>query len=224
MKKILIIFLITTLIVGLVGCGESKSETSNNSSVDRTSNSVVGEETTKEQVINQSESNENDDKNNSDVGLELTHKVPGKDIYIDYTNKYQNIEYGFTEVFTIHTKKIIAFTSDINSNAVDLQDAHMKAWDMFELCMQTEQYNRIKITEEEYVTINGIDMYRYVGTMPYEHEGTPYDGYAVGYTFIIDGVPCCLVGSVLDYEQSPEIIEEIDTMVEAMIQTVRTVE
>lgn len=180
-----------------------------------------------ENIIEENMIEENDSKIEnedfmSNIELELTYKVPGKAICFDYTNKYQNIEYGYTEIFTIHTQKTIAFTSDEMQVADNLSDAHHIAWDKFLSNMEVEGYSQVNITSDEYVTINGIEMYRYEGTMPFVHEGTPFDGYAVGYTFIMDDVPCTLVGTVLEYEQSPELIEEVETMVEAMIQTLRT--
>lgn len=42
------------------------------------------------------------------------------------------------------------------------------------------------------------------------------------YSFIMNGIPCNVIGSVIDKSQSPEMIAEMKATVEAMIKTVRS--
>ena len=77
------------------------------------------------------------------------------------------------------------------------------------------------ISEDEETTINGIDMYLFEGTINYGTD-TKFDGYAKGCAFVLDGIPCEIVGSVIDKSQSQELIDEISEIVDEMTQTVRS--
>ena len=79
------------------------------------------------------------------------------------------------------------------------------------------------ITKDEETTINGIDMYLFEGTINYGTD-TKFDGYAKGCAFVLDGIPCEIVGSVIDKSQSQELIAEISEIVDEMTQTVRSEE
>ena len=48
----------------------------------------------------------------------------------------------------------------------------------------------------------------------------PY-AYVVGYTFIIDKIPCNITGVVTEKEQNEESIQEIKSLVDEMARTVR---
>ena len=61
--------------------------------------------------------------------------------------------------------------------------------------------NDITITKDEETTINGIDMYLFEGTIYYGTDRL-FDGFAMGCAFVLDGVPCEIVGSVIDKSQS----------------------
>ena len=105
---------------------------------------------------------------------------------------------------------------------MNLKDAHRIAYDKFLQNMDNYSFGELTITKEEYVTINGVDMYRYEGTVKEGYEGEKYDCYAIGYSFIMDGVPCTVGGAVIEEAQSEELIKEIHDTVEAMIRTLRS--
>ena len=155
------------------------------------------------------------------VELSNTHKVPGNDIVIDVPN-YQNIELGYTELYIIHENKYVSITAGIPEEGMDLLKAHELAYSEFLLNMNNYNFGELTITSEEYVTINGIDMYRYEGTIAVQNETESHAGYALGYSFVMDGVPCTLGGAVLEVDQSEETIKEIKDTVEAMIRTLRS--
>lgn len=186
-------------------------------------------ESNKDQQINTTiiadESKEDAEKNTEEtvMGTELinTHKVPGNNIVIDAPN-YQNIELGYTELYIIHENKYVSITAGIPEDEMDLLKAHELAYNEFMLNMSNYNFGELAVTNEEYVTINGIDMYRYEGTISVRNETESHDGYALGYSFIMDGVPCTVGGAVLEEAQSEETIKEIHDTVEAMILTLRS--
>ena len=158
------------------------------------------------------------------VTLPNTFKVPSKDVYIDAPN-YQEIEEGFTRVFIVHGEKYCTVTSELMETATTLTEAHNLAFSSFKTNMMNYEggVNSIQINKEEYLTINGIDTYYFEGLINYGIQPV-FDGYAVGYAFIIDGVPCEIIGSVIDGEQSSATIQEIKDNVDAMMKSVRTTE
>lgn len=149
------------------------------------------------------------------------HKVPGKNIYIDVPN-YQEIERGYTRLFIVHDQKYVAVTANKKGDASSLTAAHASAFDKFKQSIQDDSYvNSLNITKESTETINGIEFYKYEGTLNCGHD-TIYDAYTAGFSFVLDGVACNVTGSVVDQEQPEEMIEEIRSVVEAMIPTVRS--
>ena len=209
-NKILLSLVCGVLIVGLAtGCGNSK----NNDDVD-TNNPNENKEQVKDNT-----------NNNTDSSLlSGTYKVPLKNIYVDVPN-YQEIEQAFTELFIVHDSKYVAFTSAKMSTANNTKEAHKVAFEEFIPNMQNYEggINSINITKSEEIKVNGIDVYSFEGTINYGTD-TKFDGYAKGYSFVLDGVPCEIIGSVIDKKQDPATIKEISSVVDAMIKTLRTEE
>lgn len=209
MKKIALILLACIGLL-LVACGQT-TEGGQDTNKDNIS---VNDETEK-----QSETIKEDEE--SEIEWYYTHKVPGHEIVIDAPN-YQNIELGYTELYIIHESKYVSVTAGIPEDGMDLLRVHELAYSEFLLNINNYNFGELTITDEEYVTINGIDMYRYEGTIAVQNETESHEGYAMGYSFIMDGVPCTVGGAVLEVEQSEETIKEIHDTVEAMIRTLRS--
>ena len=66
-----------------------------------------------------------------------------------------------------------------------------------------------------------IHVYYFEGMIHYG-EKNPYDAYGIGYSFIMDGIPCAIIGSVTDKDQPEELKEEIKAVVNAMMLSVRS--
>lgn len=81
--------------------------------------------------------------------------------------------------------------------------------------------DNLSIEKDEYVTINGIDMYKFEGKLNCTSEIGDYDLYTIGYTFIMDGIPCCVQGTVYNEDQPEEMINTTRDTVNAMIKTLR---
>lgn len=209
-KKILLGLICGILVLGLAtGCGNSK----NNDEID-TNNPTENKEQVKDNT-----------NNNTDSSLLTgTYNVPMQKIYIDVPN-YQEIEQGYTELFIIHDLKYVSVTADRRSSANSLLEAHEIAFNKFKANMQNYEggINSINITKSEEIKVNGIDVYSFEGTINYGTD-TKFDGYAKGYSFILDGVPCEIIGSVIDKKQDPSTIKEISSVVDEMIKTLRTEE
>lgn len=210
MKKIFALILAIILCFSLAACGGETKEPQN----ENNDTSIT------ESKNDETENNEKEEQKNS-VDLSLTYKVPMKNVYVDAPN-YQEIEEGYTELFIVHESKYVAITSDRKSTATSVKDAHEIAFNKFKTNMQNYEggVNSIVIEKEETKQINGIEVYCFEGKINYGKDNV-YDGYAKGYAFIMDGVPCEIIGSVIDDGQSSALINEISTVVDAMIKTAR---
>lgn len=213
MKKAAYFIVIFVFVLSLTACGNSSEKTNVST---QASNSISQSDE------NVSASPEESKNEGADSILELTYKVPMKNIYIDAPN-YQEIEEGYTELFIVHESKYVAITAARRSEAADSKDACNKAFDVFKISMQNYEggVNSLNILHDSNATINGIEAYRFEGTLNYGRD-TTYDGYAVGYSFIMDGIPCEIIGSVIDDSQSDALKNEIASIVEAMMKSVRS--
>lgn len=212
MKKTLTILIALTMLLSVSACGNSESQQPTDSAI---SSSQVPQTEGSSETVAQS----------SNTKLSGTYNVPLKAIYVDVPN-YQKIEEGYTELFIIHDSRYVAVTADRrNDTAKSAKEAHDPAFLKLKQNMQNYEggINGITITKDEETTINGIDMYLFEGTINYGTD-TKFDGYAKGCAFVLDGVPCEIVGSVIDKSQSQELIDEISEIVDEMTQTVRSEE
>lgn len=207
MKRLIENILIISMILTLGACGSTKETTK------LTNN--------QEANIQDQQNTDLEEKTNQSL-LPYTYQVPLKDIYVDVPN-YQEIEGGYTRIFIVHEKKYATFTSAFNYSATDAKDAYSKAFDAFCISMQNYEGgpNSFHIKADKMMTINGIDVYYFEGTINYGEENL-YDGYGVGYSFIMDDIPCAIIGSVTDKEQPEELKKEIKEIVAAMMQSVRS--
>ena len=211
MKKIVSIIMALAMLMLFSACGKTETNTPAND---------VGTSSSSETTESKTDSQSPESKN----VLTSTYKVPLKNIYVDTPN-YQEIEQAFTELFIIHDSRYISFTAAKMSTANSSKQAHDEAFK--ELIPNMQNYaggiNGIKISKDEEVQINGMDVYSFEGTINYGTD-TKFDGYAKVYSFVLDGVPCEIIGSVIDKSQDKELIKEIEEIVSEMIKTVRTEE
>lgn len=207
--KLKLVLLIGMMSVMLLGCTKAEALESDKL--------FTNKETESESQITE----EKEETEKSKIEFFYTHKAPGKEIVIDAPN-YQNVELGATELYIIHDSRYVSFTFSDLEETNDLKEAHRIAYDRFLQMVENYSFGELTVIKEEYVTINGIDMYRYEGTIKEGYGDNKYDCYALGYSFIMDGVPCTVGGAVLEEAQSDELIKEIHDTVEAMIRTLRT--
>jgi len=212
MKRLFIFITILTMLFMISACG-NKEGTEESAKKNDTSITETKKEDKKDKKL------ETEKKN---VELSVIYKVPLKSIYIDAPN-YQEIEQAYTELFIVHESRYVAITASRDSVATDEKDAHNKTFEEFAINMQNYEggVNSINIDLEENKSINGIEVYFFEGTINYGTDNI-HEGYAVGYSFVMDGIPCEIIGSVIDEEQSTDLKEEIKDTVEAMMKSVRS--
>lgn len=217
---ILIIIIVAVLIVGVA----TTIILVNNSSKNETPDDTIIEIT--------EDKNESAKKDNTSSKADPTvvdgvkldggmHHVPTYDIYIRVPN-YHPKENGFNYLLSDNDNIIISIASLFSAKGSTLEQAQKDVVDNYILEMQN--YAKIKnltIEKDEYVTINGIDMYKFEGKLNCHAETVKYDLYTIGYTFIMDGIPCCVQGTVYNEDQPEEMINTTRDTVNAMIKTLR---
>ena len=216
MKRIFALLLSIMLIFALASCEN-----------DNTDNKLKSHDTPTS--TSQLEVTQQDQSSNSKVdSVELSYsfKVPGKNIFVDVPN-YQEIERGFTELFILNGERYIAITFDKLSNVETLQEAHDKAFSIFVESIQDYSYvNSIDIKNDSITKVNDIDVYKYVGTLncalDYSNRDNSYDAFVIGYSFIMDGIPCTITGSIINRNQPENDIQDLTNIVDSMIQTLRS--
>lgn len=218
MKKGIALLLATVIMsTCLAACGDKDKKTENGNGeatevkVDQTDETA---ETTKEEEAEETQPESN-------ALLIDTAKVPMKDIYYDYPD-YHYVEEGFTTAYKKLGSRYVTFTRVENVQITDLQEAHEMAFSMFQALMENDGViTALNVVTESTETINGIEVYKYEGTVTLE-KGNGREAYVIGYSFIMHGLPCNITGVLLDKEQPEELITEIRDIVNAMMKTVRT--
>ena len=217
---ILIIIIVAVLIVGVV----TTVILVNNSSENKTQNDTITE--TKEDKDESTKKDNTSSKVDPTVvdGVKLDggiYRVPTYDIYIRVPN-WHPLENGCTYLLSNNDDMIIAVGAVWVAKGSTLEQAQKDVVDNYILEMNNyAKIDNLSIEKDEYVTINGIDMYKFEGKLNCHGETGKYDLYTMGYTFIMDGIPCCVQGTVYNKGQSEEMINTTRDTVNAMIKTLK---
>lgn len=158
-------------------------------------------------------------------GVELDgciYQVLTHDIYIRVPN-WNPREKGFTQMFFSYKEDIIIDVEALlGVKGSTLEQAQKEVVNDYIGAMENyAKIDNLSIEKDEYVTINGIDMYKFEGKLNCHGETGKYDLYTIGYTFIMDGMPCCVQGTVYNKDQPEEMINTTRDTVNAMIKTLR---
>lgn len=234
MKRIIIV-LCLVIATTLVACG-------NNEETNVEGNETVIDDTTKnstddaEDNVNVMEKVINDfAKKYSNVPTTTTgakylfdnvariYQVPAEKIYVNVPDyNYQEIEQGFTKMFVIGRELNVAITSDDTIKTTTLEQAHKEIFNDYTQNLQNyAKIDELKVKTDETVTINGIEMYKFEGELECHYDTRRYELYTIGYSFVMDGIPCSIEGTVLNETQPQDMIDNVRDTVNVMAQTVR---
>lgn len=162
-----------------------------------------------------------------EISNSITHKVPGKNIYVNVPN-WDPMELTYkmmTTVYKIQGSRYVSITNT-EDRVNSLSEAYQKTFDVFKQNMyRYHPINSISITSNKTEKINNLEVYRFEGTMNCREPNNTsanYDAYVVGYSFILNDIPCSIIGSVQDVGQEQSMIKEVKATIDAMIKTVRT--
>lgn len=209
MKKITVIGLCVFMAVSLAACGKNvENSDKNNTTI--TEPNVQDKNNTKKEEASQIA-----------VNLTKTYRIPAKKIYVNVPD-YQEIESGFTKLYVVGRQINIAITADDTIKETALEQAHQAIFKDYVKNMQNyATIDELKIEKDSKVTVNGTEMYKFEGKLECHAETGNYELYTIGYSFVMDGIPCSIEGTVLDESQPEDMINRVRDTVNAMAQTVR---
>lgn len=218
MKKICIVLICITLLGGIIGCGKK----SDDKPIDNSEQPMNTEKTAVDEAIS-------DEKADEEYTACLN--VPFKKVYINYKKGRRYSTSSSTAVFATSGKYILdfayeyeeVFEGDYKDVFDYLNDGRvLKAVNHYSTEVNFEDYESVyyinKLSEED-VNINGIDMQRIKGEVVSD-EGIVCDVY--GYAFVLNDVPCMLLGLILTENPEQDLVESLNEEVEIMIKTART--
>lgn len=208
MKRIILVSLSLIVAISLVACG----------------NSIENNEQNKVSTTELSGENENDTiKNVTQAVGELTkiYNVPTRNIYMNVPD-YQRIESNRSQLFVIGRQINIAVTANWRIQGTTVEQAQEDIFrDYKENLHAWAPIDELKIEQDSKVTINGTEMYKFEGKLACHGEAGNYELYTIGYSFVMDGIPCSIEGTVLDKSQPQDMIDNVRDTINAMAQTIR---
>ena len=209
MKKFTVIGLCVFMAVSLAACGKNvENSDKNNTTVTETN--IQDKNNTKKEEASQTA-----------VNLTKIYRIPAKKIYVNVPD-YQEIESGFTKLYVIGRQINIAITADDTIKENALEQAHQAIFKIYVKNMQNyATIDELKIEKDSKVTVNGTEMYKFEGKLACHAETGNYELYTIGYSFVMDGIPCSIEGTVLDESQPEDMINQVRDTVNAMAKTVR---
>lgn len=206
--KIVVCMGILSIAACFTACGSAEKEVSNNI-------------TSLEQVMQ----TKTVDLTNDGLTGQYKMATNGRYVYISTPadRNYTEREKGFIEMFTDYEKRMITVSSLRGERYKDdtLEGVYKKVIEHEKLGLSAYwDIGEATYTQQDKMTINGIEMLRCEGTIKNDYGGI-YDAYIIGYYFLIEDTPCSVIGFVKDKEQPQDIINEVRDYVDGMVKTIR---
>ena len=220
MKKIIVLGMILCLSLGVIACGKEEK-------TDSTGQETTNQSSTEDNVTDTSNESMGEVEQNSEkteVKLEEINRGYKGRYYIDVP-AWQMVEGAGTYYYKSGNDKLIAVTDALRDTTTSAVEAQALAFPYCQRALENYVHpNSINITSEEEMTVNGWEVYRFEGLMNcgWEEE-TATEEFVVGYSFIAaEEMPCMILGLVRDESQSQELCDEMEAIIDAMINTLRT--
>lgn len=223
MKRLCIMLICVLCVVCMVGCGKKEEKPIENE--------------TNQVDIEQNDTEVTDDKSEDEVKEDVEAlydayaKVGGESIYINFKEGLRRKNSNGTSfVFSGSSVDIVEFVFDKEN---DFAGTYLDVFNYMNdgrtlsnmYAYSDADFHEFEIPfiiekkSEEHVVINDRDMQRFTGNVV---DLNGRNCYVYGYAFVIEDIPCMLVGFVLSEEQEQSLIDSIHEEVDIMIKTVRT--
>ena len=174
---------------------------------------------------NQANKEEKDNNNNE---INYKDKLPIKELFLlrDYYINFPAWSvYDSAYLKICNNQESIITIVDTMEDATSLNDAHEKAIQCYidNIYMEADIMNVVAVNDSV-ETINGIEMYRYEGYAEIELDKRMHEAYAIGYSFVLEGKACTVIGVILELEQTQKMMDEMEETIDLMIQTLRPID
>lgn len=216
MKKKLISMVFLILVCSCVACGAKEDENVN----DKVSSDNSPTATSTPTPITA-----NDDIEDEKAEEVYTTRAPGQQIFIDYSVTLNRTEEPYATLMYDKKQALVGFTYDVyNEYTGTLEDVLEHLGGHYLNVAHIESSGSLKdseitVTSSEKVTIAGQESIRFTGIAP---NNNGWDCHVYGYTFLINNVPCGVIGIVSVSTQDASLIEEINAQVDTIAATIRT--
>ena len=204
MKNLIKVILASMLCFILCGCQSEDSNSQN----------------TEQPQVNNEENNDKNETGYTDE-LPIEAKIGLRDYYINFP-AWSVYDRSFAKV--CNNQESIITIIDTMEDATSLDDAHDKAIKCYidNIYMEADIMNVVAVNESV-ETINGIEMYRYEGYAEIELDKSMQEAYAIGYSFVLEGKACTVIGVVLELDQTEKMMDDMEKTVDMMIKTLRPI-
>lgn len=198
MRKLIVICISVVTTLTIVACGNDGQVNNHESSTTKIENTTTINETA-----------------NSNNALTEIYNVPARNIYMNVPD-YQKIESNRSQLFVIGRQINIAVTANWKIQGTTVEQAHADIFKDYVRNLQNYAHiDELKIEKDSKLTINGIEMYKFEGKLACHAETGNYELYTIGYSFVMDGIPCSIEGTVLDESQPENMINQVkDTVMQ----------
>ena len=214
MKRLICLLLCFAMIFALAACKKEPVQEQPKEDVSAETEAPVEEETEAPAVEDAPVASKNT----------VTYEIPMESIYFDYPAELSYFTQPYTQL--LYTSKDalvgICFTFDEYTGALEdvydylmphfLDDAATSSWgNLYEAGYE--------LVSSEKVTVNGIESCKFYVTAT---DAERWDCHVYGYSFVIDGIACAVIGIVSTEAQEADLIAEYDALVDQIAATVRT--
>lgn len=224
MKKLLCILLSVFMLFAFAACSDEKDNDSESKA--ESSEAAASGSEIESSLDSSSEASSEAEEVSETERKTRTIKVLGESIYVDASTEYraeldvnsQVLTRDYDSVLALTYEYDDAYNGDLNGVIPFLNDGFIN-----DIALKQNGYlggNKIEIKTSEEVTINGFDGLKFQGTV----SAGEWDCHVYGYAFIINEIPCAVIGLVSHREQPADLIATINAEIDAMAATIRTEE
>lgn len=219
MKKLMLILLVAVMSIGIIACGKEEVNPNDGGNKENQETQNVGVSSETEESSNTGTENIKNDVQSLKAIL--------ADVYLDYEPELTTREEGYT-VLVYNTNDALvgltALTDDKYSGTLKDAVELFKTQFLYDAsCVSKGALfgSSFEVTSSKEVTIAGRESVCFIATVSNRDK---WDCHVYGYVFVIDEVPCAVIGLVSADTQDPAMIAEIDARVDRMAATIRTEE
>ena len=220
MKRKICLLLAMLVMITSVGCGSEKEPDNKDSEIATDNGSVDSEDMTSE--------TEEESETESEIKKDVkTVRVPAGYLYVDCDTSLKVKKDGYTALMYDTNDALVGFSS---KQSIKHEGTLVEAIDYFKSDFIYDASlsstgdlvgEAFEVLTTEEVTMAGRDSIRFTGKVL---NRDTWECHVYGYVFVIDGIPCAVIGLVSAQEQDAGMIAEIDTRVDEIASTLRTTE
>lgn len=154
----------------------------------------------------------------------VTYQIPMENIYFDYPAEMNYFMQSYTQVLYTDKDALVGICFNFDEYTGSVDEVYDYLMPHFLNDASTTSRGTLfdapyELISAENVTVNGMDSSKFNVKVTCE-EG--WDCHVYGYSFVIDGIACAVIGVVSTEEQAADMIAEYEALVDQIAGTVRT--